>query len=48
MGAVRNLALLAAVSRPSTSALKDYVSPSFAYLALGPRKVYANLGQAYG
>ena len=39
IGAVRDLALLAAVSRPSKSALKDYVSPSFAYLALGPLKV---------
>jgi len=32
----RNLARLAAVLRPAKSALKDYISPTFVHLALGP------------
>ena len=39
MAAIRNLARLAAVLRPAKSALKDYISPAFVHLALGPRKV---------
>ena len=27
---------------------KEYISLTFAHPTLGPRKVYANLGQAYG
>jgi len=39
IGAVRNLALFAAVLRPAMSALKEYISPAFAHPILGLRRV---------
>jgi hypothetical protein len=48
IGAVRNLAVLAAISRPVKSALKEYISPTFVHPDPWPLiKFHSNLDQAY-